>query len=318
MAIQQEPIPVYLICGFLDAGKTNFIAPMLSNRDFTKDERTLLVITEEGEEEYDPQALAHYDVDCHVIEDKAEFTKEHLAALERQSRPTQIVLEYNGMWPLADLEPNLPERWALYQIVTLVEAPTFDSYAKNMASLMMEKLRNADMLIFNRVTDPLADMLRQRNLKMLNRRAEMYLEYDGGERVENYDNGLCPFDLSQPVLELSDEDFGFWYTDCMDNPERYEGKTVRFRGMAALSENFPRGCYAVGRFAMVCCAQDTTFLGVLCNGPERKRLKNREWVEVLGTVRLKKLDVYQGEPGPVVYTTSVRPAQAPQDELVYF
>jgi uncharacterized repeat protein (TIGR03943 family) len=153
---------------------------------------------------------------------------------------------------------------------------------------------------------------------MLNRRAEMYLEYADGERVENYDNGMCPFDLSKPVLELSDEDFGFWYTDCMDNMERYEGKTVKFRGMVAKSDKFPRGCYAVGRFAMVCCAQDTTFLGVLCNGPERNQLQNKDWVEVTGKVRLEKLPIYQGEAGPVLYTLEVKPAMPPKDELVYF
>lgn len=318
MAIKQQPIPVYLICGFLDAGKTNFVAPMLANEEFTKDERTLLLITEEGEEEYDPQALAHFDVSCQVLEDKEDFSRENLFQLQRKYRPTQIVIEYNGMWQLQEIEEAFPPQWALYQIVCLVEAPTFDSYAKNMASLMMEKLRNADMIIFNRVTDDLADQLRQRNLKMLNRRAEMYLEYADGERVEDYDNGMCPFDLSKPVLELSDEDFGFWYTDCMDNMERYEGKTVRFRGMVAKSPKFPKGCFAVGRFAMVCCAQDTTFLGVLCNGPELNKVNNKDWVEVTGKIRLKKLSIYQGEEGPVLYTLEVKPAQAPEDPLVYF
>ncbi|MGM9538721.1 MAG: TIGR03943 family putative permease subunit [Candidatus Onthomonas sp.] len=318
MAIKQQPIPVYLICGFLDAGKTNFVAPMLANDEFTKDERTLLLITEEGEEEYDPQALAHFDVSCQVLEDKEDFSRENLFQLQRKYRPTQIVIEYNGMWQLQEIEEAFPPQWTLYQIVCLVEAPTFDSYAKNMASLMMEKLRNADMIIFNRVTDDLADQLRQRNLKMLNRRAEMYLEYADGERVEDYDNGMCPFDLSKPVLELSDEDFGFWYTDCMDNMERYEGKTVRFRGMVAKSPKFPRGCFAVGRFAMVCCAQDTTFLGVLCNGPELNKVNNKDWVEVTGKIRIKKMAIYQGEEGPVLYTLEVKPTQAPEDPLVYF
>ena len=314
---KQQPIPVYLICGFLDAGKTNFIAPMLTSRDFTKDERTLLLITEEGEEEYDPEAMADYDVECAVIDGQEEFNLAHLQALEARSRPTQVVIEYNGMWQLQELDRALPSHWSLYQIVCVVEAPTFDSYAKNMASLMMEKLRNADMIIFNRVTDELADRLRQRNLKMLNRRAEMYLEYADGERVEDYDNGLCPFDLSKPILDLSDDEFGFWYTDCMDNMERYEGKTVRFRGMVAKSPKFPRGTFAVGRFAMVCCAEDTTFLAVLCSGPEGKNLHNRDWVEVTARVRIKKMAIYQGE-GPLLYTLEVKPAQAPQDPLVYF
>ncbi|MBQ3090027.1 MAG: hypothetical protein IJD21_05630 [Oscillospiraceae bacterium] len=318
MEIQKQPIPVYLISGFLEAGKTNFIAPMLANEEFTKDERTLLIVTEEGEEEYDPQALSHFDVASFCIEDKEDFTAQTLQELEAKYHPTQIVMEYNGMWPLADIETVFPRHWALYQIVTLIEAPTFDLYAKNMASLMMEKIRYADMIIFNRVTDQLTDQLRQRNLKMLNRRAEIYLEYEDGERVEDYDNGMCPFDLSQSVLELSDEDFGFWYTDCMDYQERYEGKTVKFRGMVAVSPRFPRNHYAVGRFAMVCCADDTTFLGVLCNGKECKTLQNKQWVEVTGKIRLKKLPIYQGELGPVLYTESVVPCQPPAEELVYF
>ena len=275
----QKPIPVYLICGFLDAGKTNFIAPMLTGEEFTEDERTLLVICEEGEEEYDEAALGKHNVRPIYLDGKEALTQEKLLSIEKEYHPTQVVVEYNGMWQLGDLVPALPKHWTLYQIVTVVDATTFDSYAKNMASLMMEQLREADLIVFNRCTDELVEQLRQRNLKMLNRRAEMYLEYND-DRMENYDNGLCPFDLDVPVLELSDDDYGFWYTDCMDNPQRYEGMTVKFRGIVAQSPKFPRNMYAVGRFAMVCCAEDTAFLGMLCTGSEQKQLKTRDWVEV--------------------------------------
>ncbi|MCD8051014.1 MAG: TIGR03943 family protein [Clostridiales bacterium] len=313
----QNPIPVYLIAGFLDGGKTNFIAPMLSGKDFTEDEHTLLIVTEEGEEEYDLDALRRRDVRVEYIDGEEEFTRERLAKLDAKYQPSQIVIEYNGMWQIAATQDVFPDHWTLYQIVTIIESPTFNSYAKNMASLMMEKLRLADLIVFNRCTDELAPMLRQRNIKLLNRRAEIYLEFDG-ERMEEYDDGsVCPFDLSKPVLELSDEDFGFWYTDCQDKPDRYEGKLVRFHGMVAQSPKFPRGSYAVGRFAMVCCAQDTAFLGMLCYGPEQKKLKNKDWVEVTARVRIKNLRVLGGE-GPVLYTTEVKPATAPEDAMVYF
>lgn len=312
-----EPIPVYLIAGFLDSGKTNFIAPMLSGDDFTAGERTLLVVCEEGEEEYDLDTLRVHNVAAECIDGEEDFTKERLTALDAKYHPSQVVLEYNGMWQIATCQDVFPENWTLYQIVTTVESPTFNAYAKNMASLMMEKLRLADLIVFNRCTDELAPVLRQRNIKLLNRRAEIYLEYDG-ERMEEYDDGsVCPFDLSQPVLDLSDADYGFWYTDCMDKPERYEGKLVRFRGMVAQSPKFPRGSYAVGRFAMVCCAQDTAFLGMLCYGPEQKRLKNKDWVEVTARVRIKNLRILGGE-GPVLYTTDVHVAPAPEDTMVYF
>lgn len=312
-----NPIPVYLIAGFLDAGKTNFISPMLSGEDFTEDEHTLLIVTEEGEEEYDLEALRKRDVRVEVIDSEEDFTRETLKRLDAKYQPSQVVVEYNGMWQIAQTQEVFPEYWQLYQIVTIVESTTFNSYAKNMSSLMMEKLRLADLIVFNRCTDELAPVLRQRNIKLLNRRAEIYLEYDG-ERMEEYDDGsVCPFDLSAPVLNLTDDDFGFWYTDCMDKPDRYEGKTVRFRGMVAQSPKFPRGSYAVGRFAMVCCAQDTAFLGMLCYGPEQKKLKNKDWVEVTAKVRIKNLKVLGGE-GPVLYTTGVTLAQAPQDTMVYF
>lgn len=312
----QKPIPVYMICGFLDAGKTDFIAPMLTSPDFTEDERTLLLICEEGEKEYDDAALSKFNVVPIYLDGKEDLNLAKMQALEAEYHPTQIVMEYNGMWQIAEAVPAFPRHWDLYQIVTIVESPTFNSYAKNMANLMMEKLREADLIVFNRCTDELAEVLRQRNLKMLNRRAEMYLEYTD-DRMENYDNGLCPFDLSVPVLELSDDDYGFWYTDCMDNPERYEGKTVKFRGIVAQSPKFPRGMYAAGRFGMVCCAEDTAFLGMLCSGPEHKHLKTKDWVEITATVRLKNLKVLGGE-GPVLYTTSVTPCAAPEDPLIYF
>lgn len=312
-----EPIPVYMIAGFLDGGKTNFIAPMLAGEDFTEGERTLLLITEEGEEEYDLDELAERNVVAHVIDDKADFNRDTLTALGEKYNPSQVVLEYNGMWQIADCQEVFPEHWQLYQVVTVIESPSFNAYAKNMPSLMMEKLRMADLIVFNRCTDELAPMLRQRNIKLLNRRAEIYLEYNG-EHMEEYDDGsVCPFDLSQPVLELTDDDFGVWYTDCMDKPQRYEGKLVRFRGLVAQSPKFPRGSYAVGRFAMVCCAEDTAFLAMLCFGPEQRKLKNKDWVEVTARVRTKKLRILGGE-GPVLYTTDVKVGTAPEDTLIYF
>lgn len=316
MAKKRE-IPVYMICGFLDSGKTNFIAPMLTGEDFTADERTLLLVTEEGEEEYDEQAMLHYDVRMHAFEDKADFTREACLKLDNKYHPTQVVIEYNGMWNLPDVQEALPEHWVLYQIVTTIDATTFDSYSKNMSSLMMQQISNADMVVINRCTDELAEMLRGRNLKMLNRRAEIYLEYMG-ERMEEYDDGTPPFDLSVPVLELKDEEFGVWYVDAMDNPERYQNKVVSFLGTVAYSDKFPRGTCACGRFAMVCCADDTTFLGVLLKGPELKDFKTKDWVRVTGRVKLEKHKIFQDNAGPVVHILDIAPAEAPKEELVYF
>ena len=167
-------IPVYLIAGFLDAGKTSFINGVLRD-GFAEEDRTLLICCEEGELEYDPRVLGN--VFTYTVDDPAQLTPELFKKLEKQYRPKQVIIEYNGMWMMEPLyRDGLPANWILYQIMCLVDATTFDVYLKNMGQLMMEKVLNADLLIFNRCNEELRESLRKRNLRMANRRADIYLE----------------------------------------------------------------------------------------------------------------------------------------------
>lgn len=313
-----KEIPVYLTAGFLDSGKTQFIKSILTPDGLADGSRTLLFCCEEGEEEYDAAALLKQNVVLINIENYEDLTTQMLRDYEKKYKPEQVLFEYNGMWSMAELDMQiLPENWILYQIVVTVEAPTFQVYAQNMASLMMEKLRNADMIIFNRCDDELKEMLRKRNIKMLNRQAAIYLEFEDGRESEDYDSGVPPFDMSGEVLELSDEDYGVWYTDVQEHPDRYEGKKVRYRGMVAKSAKFPEGSFVAGRFAMVCCADDTTFLGMICFGPDHEKVKTKDWVWVTAEVRTEYVKLYHGD-GPVLHTIKVEPAEKPEEELIYF
>ena len=189
---RKKEIPVYLICGFLDAGKTEFLKSVLTPDGLADGSRTLLFQCEEGEEEYDEAELKKRNVVLIPIEGQEQLTTQLLLDCERKYRPEQVLFEYNGMWSMEELDREiLPEHWVLYQIVHVVESPTFQMYAQNMASLMMEKLRNADMIIFNRCNDELKEVLRRRNIKMLNRRAAIYLEFEDGT-TEDYDSGVPP------------------------------------------------------------------------------------------------------------------------------
>lgn len=306
-------IPVYAVCGFLDGGKTNFINGILED-GFAAQARTLLLCCEEGEEEYTQRFLKNVTV---VTQDDPEqFTTAFLKECERKYRPQQILVEYNGMWQLEKLFRDLPKNWILYQIMTFVEAATFDVYAKNMGQLMMEKIVNADMIVFNRCTPALRDSLRSRNLRMVNRRADMYLEYENGESEDYCTGEESPFDLSAPVLELPDEDFGVWYVDAMDHPERYDGKDMRFTALMCHSTKYP-GVHCPGRFAMVCCAEDVTFMGVACKGEGLEQFPNKTWVRILATIRKEYHEAYQGE-GPVLYAKQVERCEKPKEELITF
>ncbi len=307
-------IPVYLVTGFLDAGKTNFINGILVD-GFARQEKTLLICCEEGEEDYLPNALDNVTVV--TVEDQAALTCSQLKAWEKQYRPRQVLIEYNGMWQLEPLYRDvLPANWVLYQIMTFVEASTFDLYAKNMGQLMMEKITNADLLVFNRCTEELRAALRRRNLRMVNRRAEIWLENEDGSS-ENYLTGdECPFDLAQDVIDIPDDDFGVWYVDVMDHPERYAGKTVHMKLLMCHSKKFP-GTHCPGRFAMVCCANDVQFLGLVAKGMDLNQYRNRDWVEVSARMAVEKHPAYQGK-GPVMHVFAIGPCEKPAEEVVTF
>ena len=222
-------IPVYLIAGFLDAGKTSFINGILQD-GFAAEDRTLLLCCEEGETAYDPKVLGN--VFTYTIDEPEQMTPELFKKLEKQYRPKQVIIEYNGMWQIEPLyREGLPANWILYQIMCLVDANTFEPYVRNMGQLMMEKISNADLLIFNRCNEQLRAQLRSRNLRMVNRRADIYLENTDGTSEEYVTPEMSPFDLSGGKLEVPDDDYGIWYVDMMDNPDRYQGVEVSFKAI---------------------------------------------------------------------------------------
>ena len=307
-------IPVYLFAGFLDSGKTNFINGILAD-GFSKDNNTLLICCEEGEEEYQSSVL--HNVSVVTVEEEEELNIAHLKELEEQYHPDQILIEYNGMWPLDSLSKILPENWILYQILTFVEASTFELYVKNMGQIMMEKIINADMIVFNRCTPELRDALRARNLRMVNRRADIYLENEDGTSEEYFTGNESPFDMTQDVIEIPDDDYGIWYVDAMDYPERYEGKKVHLKLEMCHSRQMPGVC-CPGRFAMVCCEQDVTFLGVIAKGKELYDYENHDWVDLIAEVRAENHPAYKGEEGPVLHVCSIKRCEKPKDEIVSF
>ena len=219
------------------------------------------------------------------------------------------------MWQIQDFYVNaMPQDWVLYQIIATAEGPTFEMYTKNMASLMSEKLRNADMICINRCTDELCTALRKRNLRLINRRADIYLEKENGESEDYMDGTVSAFDLAAPEIRISDEDFGLWYVEIMDNPEMYAGKTVVYRAIMCKPPQYGR-YFTPGRFAMVCCAEDMTFLALACIGYDVSSIPERAWVEITAQVAVEHWDPYEGD-GPVLHVTSVKACQKPAEEVV--
>ena len=293
-------IPVYLVAGFLDSGKTSFINGILED-GFAREDKTLLICCEEGDEEYEKKALDNVTVV--TVDDEEELTLAFCKELEKKHHPKQVLIEYNGMWQMEKLYREvLPANWVLYQIMTFVQAPTFELFVKNMGQLMMEKITNADMIVFN--------------LRMVNRRADIYLEDNDGNSEDYLTGDECPFDMTPDLIDIPDDDYGVWYVDAMDHPDRWDGKKVHMKLIMCHSKKF-KGIDCPGRFAMVCCDKDKQFLALVCKGEGLDRFKDRDWVKLRAAVKVEDCPAYEG-PGPVLYVSKISACQKADPEVVSF
>ena len=81
--------PVYMINGFLESGKSEFITYTIAQPYFQTRGKTLLILCEEGEVEYDRSKFKGEMGTFHmeVVEDEEDLTPEFLSKLQRMSSP---------------------------------------------------------------------------------------------------------------------------------------------------------------------------------------------------------------------------------------
>ena len=311
-------VAIYLVTGFLESGKSTFLDFTIRQDYFQIEEPSLLLLCEEGEVEFDADELKEkYNTYVEIVEKPEDFTKELLQSFERKYHPDRVLLEYNPLWSVAKLEQmEMPAGWGIVQHIVTVDSSTFQVYMNNMKSLFVEMVRNAELIIFNRadVSQPLANF--RRSIKVVNPAAQIIFENSEGEINDIFD-GNMPYDLDADIVEIADEDYGIFYVDVMENPEKYEGKTMRFKGMTLKSRELSSGYFVPGRMAMTCCADDTSFIGYICKSPYAKKMKLGDWVEVTATMKMEYQKAYH-DYGPVFYASEVKPAEKPVQELVYF
>ena len=307
--------PVYMINGFLESGKTEFISFTLAQNYFQIKGKTLLILCEEGENEYDPALLKKSRTEVELIENEEDFNPAHLTDLEKLHKPERIVIEFNGMWNFKNVK--LPWYWKTEQQITMIDGSTFPMYYTNMRSLLAEMIRKSEMIVFNRC-DTVRDQLNsyKRNIKAVNPSADVIFEDAQGEIDEIFEEDL-PYDLSQETIVLDNQGYGIWYLDSMDHLERYVGKKIQFVAMVLKPEEFPEGYFVPGRLAMTCCADDMSFLGYACKFEGAGALKQKEWVKVTATVAKEYLEDYKGE-GPMLHAVAVEKTKAPREAIISF
>ena len=295
MVMQQ--IPVYAFTGFLDSGKTKFIQETLEDPRFNAGERTLVLIFEEGEEEYDLSTYPKKNVYLEVL-DQQTVTTEELKALQKKYKAERVVAELNGMQQVGDLYMRFPDSWAIAQEVMFADATTFMTYNANMRNLVMDKLMGAQMVVFNRMAPGQDDMHFHKLARAANRRIDILYDYtDGTTKFDEIEDPL-PFDINAPVIEIKDEDYALWYRDVSE---------------VAMLRRDKNGMFAPGRFVMTCCVEDIQFCGIPCRYAGAGSLESRSWVWVTAKIGAEKHPLYKGDVGPVLTAISVETGAEPAD-----
>lgn len=316
--MEELTIPVYLIMGFLEAGKSSFLEEVFGSGEFADGEKGVYICTEEGEVEIDPHVREQCNISTITLDEEEQLTTEFFAKVEKKYHPQFIFIEYNGMWdPDTLLQCDLPEGWGIYQIITIIDASTFAVYLNNMKSIIGNILKCSEMVIFNRCDDTTQDLASfRRQVKAVNNRLQIMFEHKDGHMIE-LGKDIPPYDLDAPIIEITDEDYGLFYMDAAEDQERYDGKTVHFRGKVMKNRKFSPGYFVPGRNAMTCCEADIRFIGFLCKSTHVDQLRNGQWIDLTAKIKYEKRKEYYGV-GPVLYTTHIKSADPPKEDLVYF
>lgn len=311
-------IPVYLFTGFLEAGKTKFLQETLCDKSFfdNKRDRTLVIQCEEGEEELDPSTFASKEIYLEIIDDKKKLNPDKLNALREKYKATRVMVEYNGMWLIQELVNAMPEGWFICQEMNFNDASSIDVYNANMRNLVVDKLTNADLVVFNRC-EPDEDIQKLHKLvRGVSRRAEIYYEKTNGQAAYDDIEDPLPFDVNAPVINVEDRDFALLYRDMAENMMQYDKKKVSFLGLVNNYARLPENGFIIGRPIMTCCVEDIRYSGIFCeNGADK--VQSDKWYRITAEVNIKPCRIY-GRKGPVLKMIDIKPADAPADPVATF
>ncbi len=312
-------VPVYLFTGFLESGKTKFIQETLEDERFNSGERTLLIVCEEGEEEYISSRFSGKNVFIKTVESDDELSSEIFERWFKETKSVRVIIEYNGMWTLDKIYNAMPKSWTVYQEMMFADSNTFEMFNANMRSLVVDKLKTAELVIFNRFNDDMDKMPLHKIVKGVSRQNAIVYEYTDGSTEEDDIEDPLPYDLTAPVIEIADNDFAIFYRDLMEESDKYHGKTVKFKAIIARENGkIPDDQFIAGRHIMTCCADDIQYAGFIAETTGKCTvLQTGDWLNVTATISIQKHKAYSGV-GPVLKVKSYAMTTEPEEKVVTF
>ena len=308
--------PMFIVTGFLDSGKTTMIKDTLMEQEWIEPGLTLLLLCEEGEEEYPEEYLKEKNMAVLKIEEFDQLNTVFFKNCERNYHPAQIIIEYNGMWKLEDLlQLKYPRKWQIQGIYSTVNGTTLDMYLKNMRNMLMEQLTESELIIINRCPEGVDRSGFRRALKVQNPMAQLIFEGMDGKIIQPTAEDL-PFDIKENPIKVEDEDFGIWYVDAYDHPDQYMDKEIEFIAQAFRPKGMKNDMFVPVRKIMTCCADDVRLYGYPCKIPKVTNIQMQKWYRVRVRYSFEPTEPFAPEQ-PVLYLMHIEPAEAPEQDYVY-
>ncbi len=312
----EREVPVFMFNGFLDSGKTTFIQSILENEEFSKGMNTLLVLCEEGEEEYRPERFVGGKVTFYNVEGEEYLEPYPLEKARKAAGAQRVIVEYNGMWQMSSFIYAMPEQWVIAQEMTFADAETFQAFNVNMRNLVVDQIQNTDCVTFRNV-EPGSEIVSELHdiCRGIQRGVDIVYKYtDGTEEVDNTPDPL-PYDLDAPVVEIGDNAYGLWYAEMMQFPDKYDKKKYRFKAFVGKDRSLGRDEFFAGRHVMSCCVNDIQYAGMLAKWSKAPILKTGDWVILEAKLSMEKNRVYRAV-GPVLTVTGLVRTGEPEYKVV--
>ena len=286
---------------------------------FNNGEKTLILVCEEGLEEYTPEKFSADKVYIEYIENEEDLNPANLKALLKKHSAKRVLVEYNGMWMLGGLINALPNNWIIAQEFMFADASTIIGYNNNMRSLVVDKLQNCELVVFNRYSADIDKMELHKIVRGVNTRADIAYEYPNGDVEYDEIEDPLPFDRDADIVTVEDKDYAYFYRDISEHLDFYNGKTVKFKCVVAKNKELNSTQLVVGRHIMTCCVDDITFAGFLLVGSEGivSQFESRNWVMLTAELKVEYNKLY-GREGPVLYLTDIAHTSLPEEEVATF
>lgn len=305
--------PVYVFSGFLDSGKTLAIKNTLYNPNFNEGEPSLIICFEQGDVIYDEKFLKITNTEVLYLDSINDLTIEKQKEIDKKYKVERIFLELNGMEDDNILYNNgFIKNWELAQTLTTIDASKFSMYLTNMRQFLYNHVVNAECIILNR-SDNVDKRYLRNNLKSINQNVELIFEDKDGNVSNRIEDDL--FDTSKDLF-IEDLDYGLWFMDAMDNPEKYDKKvvTIKVKYVATIKEY--GNALIMGRKAMVCCANDITDIALPVINIREKDIDENKWYLITGNCHC--IADSNNQKACAIYVKEFKEADAPKDELVTF